>query len=163
MTALSIVAASATLQLIVGDGPTLELGVVLPPTLQLSDAGVQGPSGASANLATMIPAGQTIGGHRAVFVGSDDMLWLADPSTALANAPIGISVTAGLAGADVAVRSTGLVTETAWNWSPGAIYLGVAGLLTQTPPTSGSVVKMGIAAGPDRMRVGPQFMVSLGG
>jgi hypothetical protein len=59
----------------------------------------------------------------------------------LANAQvIGITETAASSGAAVAIRTSGLMTDSNWNWTKGTIYLGTNGQLTQTAPSGGSFV-----------------------
>lgn len=112
-------------------------------------------------LSTLVIAGEAIGGHRAVVINPDDRVWLADPATAGASPPVGISVSAASAGTPIPIRTSGLTTETSWNWVSGPIYLGAGGTLTQTVPTMGAIVSMGVAAGPDRMRVDPKLIAIL--
>jgi hypothetical protein len=134
-------------------GPVVTQGAIIPIVI--------GPPGTGALVNTFVPAGQSLGGHRGVYIGADDKAWLADPLTAVSNPAIGITVSAALSGADVPIRTSGLVTEPSWNWIPGPIYLGAAGVLTQMPPSSGAIVRMGISAGPDRMRVDAQFIATI--
>jgi hypothetical protein len=59
----------------------------------------------------------------------------------LANAQvIGITETAASSGAAVAIRTSGLMTDSNWNWTKGTIYLGTNGQLTQTAPSGGAFV-----------------------
>lgn len=48
------------------------------------------------------------------------------------------------AGTTVDARYSGPMTDNSWSWSPGPIWLGANGALTQTPPT-GAVVVLGRA------------------
>lgn len=115
----------------------------------------------SAILSTPVIAGENLSGHRAIYIGSNDQARLADPSTSVENPPVGITLGAALIGGLVPIRTSGLATETSWNWLPGPIYLGANGTLTQIAPSSGAIVRMGTAAGPDRMRVDAQLIATV--
>ena len=58
---------------------------------------------------------------------------------------LGISTTAGLTGEQIFIRRSGLLKDAgAWSWNVNSpIYLGSAGVLTQTVPTSGFTAILG--------------------
>ena len=59
------------------------------------------------------------------------------PDLAVAtDAPLvpGITRTAADVGGTVEVQTSGPLTDNSWNWSPGLIWSGAAGVLTQSPP-----------------------------
>lgn len=141
----------------VARAPETPLAAIVGPP---GERGLTGADGPPTNPNTLFEAGEAIGGHRAVFVAPDGKLWLADPATAVASPPIGISVGAGAAGAQVPVRSTGLVTESSWSWAGGPIYLGAGGLLTQVVPTAIVMFLIGVSAGPTKMRLDPRLIAA---
>lgn len=106
-----------------------EIGIPGPP----GPPGIEGPSGA---LAFNYPAAYPISGHRAVMLNAAGELVYASAGV-LANADrvLGVTLNAAAAGDVVKVQRSGEVTEPSWSWSPDSpIYLGLDGVLTQTPP-----------------------------
>lgn len=88
-------------------------------------------------------AGADLGGHRAVYLDSSELLQYAtNADPALGERVLGITSGAIANGATGVVLRTGEITEPSWNWTLGLpIFLGVNGQLTQTrPTTSGSFV-----------------------
>jgi hypothetical protein len=85
-------------------------------------------------------AGEALSALRAVTSDANGDAVYASNDT-LANAQvIGITETAASSGAAVAIRTSGLMTDSNWNWTKGTIYLGTNGQLTQTAPSGGSFV-----------------------
>ena len=78
---------------------------------------------------------------------ADDGIRYADASDTLnADATLGITAGAALAGAAVFVVTHGVMVEGSWNWTPrDPVYLGAGGALTQTPPATGLVLVVAIA------------------
>lgn len=94
---------------------------------------LRGPRGLD-GFSTSVLAQENLGGHRAVTVDG----FHAGPEDA--DRLVGISSQAGSTGATVDVVTKGLMEESSWNWNPDApIFIGAAGVLTQTPSTSGLV------------------------
>ncbi|MEO6361289.1 MAG: hypothetical protein ABIO43_12080 [Sphingomicrobium sp.] len=109
----------------------------------------------------VLEAAEAIGGHRVCYVGSDDLARLADPSTAAALRPAGVSLGAAMAGASVQIQGGGMIRELGWSWAPGPVYLAAGGTLSQTPPMSGAIYQVGVSAGPQRMRIIPLLIAQL--
>ena len=85
-------------------------------------------------------AGEALSALRAVTSDANGDAVYASNDT-LANAQvIGITETAASSGAAVAIRTSGLMTDSNWNWTKGTIYLGTNGQLTQTAPSGGAFV-----------------------
>lgn len=77
-------------------------------------------------------AAEPLGGHRAV---TADGLH-ATPQTL--DRLVGITLGAGPLGAAVQYVSRGLLTEPSWAWQADApVFVGLSGVLTQTPPATG--------------------------
>lgn len=129
---------------LVGDPVEVGPGIPGPP-------GPPGPAGSAALLA----AGEAtipLSGHRVVTPGPDGMLGYAsnDDPDHLA-APLWVTLGAAGAGAPVSALMIGPLTEPSWNWTPGPVYLGINGMLTQTPPTAPAALflaQVGAAIGP---------------
>jgi hypothetical protein len=65
---------------------------------------------------------------------------------------VGIALQGGNAGTTIQAQFAGLITNTGWNWTPDeTVFLGAAGSLTQTPPTTGYLVAVGYASSPTSM------------
>ena len=99
-----------------------------------------------ATQAITLVAGEALGGHRAVYVAGDGSARHASASLpATAAALAGITTGAATVGEAVAVQTAGRIVEPSWAWTPGPVYLGASGLLTQTPPAMGAVKEIGVA------------------
>jgi len=57
---------------------------------------------------------------------------------------LGLSISAALDGNPVRATLQGIVTESSWSWVPGAIWWTDTGI-SQTPPVSGNIVRLGTA------------------
>lgn len=123
-------------------------------------AAVIGPPGPDASRLTR-PAGEALGGHRGVKVRADGKAVYVSPSDADVDAIVGLTFNAAASGETVEIVAGGEVSESGWNWQPGAIYLAASGNLTQTVPTSGAIVRIGTALGPTAMFVNPRLIARL--
>lgn len=63
----------------------------------------------------------------------------------------GLTLTAAASTGPVTVQRSGPVNDAAWTWTPGRVYLGANGALTQTPPADGFDVLVGVAVSPTRL------------
>ena len=72
-------------------------------------------------------------------VGSDGKVYYASQQELThMNKVLGITTGAVAMGANATIRAFGEMTEPSWNWTlDKPIFLGLNGLLTQTPPTTG--------------------------
>ena len=73
----------------------------------------------------------------------------------------GLTITGTSAPGDVTVQRSGPVDDAAWSWTPGRVWLGPAGTLTQTPPADGYDVLVGHAASPTRLYLDIQDPIRL--
>lgn len=73
----------------------------------------------------------------------------------------GLTITGTSAPGDVTVQRSGPVDDAAWSWTPGRVWLGPAGTLTQTPPADGYDVLVGHAASPTRLYLDIQDPIQL--
>jgi hypothetical protein len=113
-------------------GESIELGPGLP-----GPPGPPGPVGGN-GLGT---ASRPLSGHRVVTALPDGSLdYASNDDPAHLAAPLWITTTAAGTGDEVAFVVVGPVTEPSWNWTPGPVYLGANGVLTQTPPTAPAAV-----------------------
>jgi hypothetical protein len=93
-------------------------------------------------------AGAALGGHRAVYVEAGVANYASADNATSAAMCVGITRAAAVQGAAALIITAGLITEPSWSWAAGPVYLGINGALTQTAPTSGSLVRIGIATSP---------------
>lgn len=115
--------------------------------------GPQGPAGAGGASSFSKTAGGSITIYKMLAVQNTGDVVHADKDTASdEDRLVGIALGNATIGNPVNVQNTGEVTNALWAWSVGApIYLGVNGSLTQTKPTSGFVLRIGLPSGTDRM------------
>ena len=73
----------------------------------------------------------------------------------------GLTLTATSDAGQVTVQRTGAVDDLAWNWTPGRVYLGADGALTQSPPSTGFDVLVGVAVSPTRLILNFQDPIEL--
>ena len=73
----------------------------------------------------------------------------------------GLAITAAAAPGDVQVQRSGPVDDTSWNWTPGRVYLGAGGALTQTPPAGAFDVLVGSAVSATRRIINFQDPIEL--
>lgn len=91
-------------------------------------------------------AGEAITSYRVVMLGSDGNVYHADISdTGNANRIIGVALSSVASGETVQVRKAGLMVDSGWSWSTGAIYCGASGVLTQTAPGSAFLTRIASA------------------
>lgn len=85
-----------------------------------------------------------VSAHRAMAVLDSGELQYAQLSAPEKYVGLSLNAVAG-AGELVVVQFRDVVEELSWNWMVGPVFLGVNGILTQTPPTSGCVMEIGSA------------------
>lgn len=120
---------------------------------------------AAALVLTRTAAGAGLSGHRVVYPATATEVDYADPGVPeQRGAPMWLSLQAAAAGQPVRVLLRGVVTEPSWTWTAHApVYLGVAGQLTQTPPTTpgAALVVLGSALAADTLVYDPEPSVTL--
>ena len=109
------------------------------------------------------PAGETLGGNRAVYVAADGKAYYADRSTATARFMCGVTVGAAAIGSTATIRIQAVLTDATWSWTTGDIvWLSTTGLLTQVlPATPGYLAQVGVPVGPTRLRIEPQLIAKI--
>ena len=73
----------------------------------------------------------------------------------------GLTLTATSDAGQVTVQRTGAVDDLAWSWVPGRVHLGADGALTQSPPSTGFDVLVGVAVSPTRLILNFQDPIEL--
>lgn len=151
--------------LLQGDADPELLVTETPGPLELAEAVVQGPPGPPGNVAHYL-AGGVVQGHKAVAVGADGRVTLANPFSAPAlGSVVGVSMNAALADEDVAVRTGDVVEHPGWSWVPDApVFVGAAGALVQTEPVGAAWLQVvGWARSATRLLVRLQPPILLSG
>lgn len=99
---------------------------------------MQGPAGVAGIVTFVMPAGETIFGHRVVRA-INGQVFLADPTQPIDGGEVaGIALTAATVGQSVTVQPDNKLSDPSWTWTPGSIYVGLSGILTQTLPDPSS-------------------------
>lgn len=127
--------------------------------------GLPGPPGppGSGMAVTDKAAAVALGGHRAVYLTADNTLDYADPADP-GTIPLllGVTTQAVVAGDTPTVLVYGDLHDSGWTWTPGQyIYLGTNGVLTQTPPTAGTVYVLATAVTPTHIFVNIREPIAL--
>jgi hypothetical protein len=142
---------------VVADPEVREVTVVGAP-------GPMGPKGADGSgiVSLTKTAAEAIGGHRVVRAsGSGEVSYASSDQLSHQGCILGITTGAVALGADVDVVVAGEVTEPSWQWTLGSVYLGVNGLLTQTPPSTGFLQIIGTATEPTKLLVAIEDTIKL--
>lgn len=104
--------------------------------------GDPGPAG-DASIVLAATAVRDLSGHRVVKVFSGQADY--PDRTGDYNARLGVTQGAALEGDAVQVSLAGPLTEPSWSFTPGPVFVGDAGALTQTVPISGPIIRVGSA------------------
>ena len=102
-----------------------------------------------------VTAIETIPGHRAVTVAANGRAYLASSANTSLRGIAGISGAAAHAGGTIPIVTAGVLAGS-WEFTPGVVYLGRSGLLTQKPEmTGGWLYAVGFALSPSLLLVRP--------
>lgn len=130
-------------------------------------AGLQGSGGVIPSLLIIsVPTAGSVTAYTAVAINAVGQA-IAPDNTVIADGLgiFGIATTAGAtSGVSINVQAIGLVSNSAWTWTPGEpIWIGNGGVLTQTNPTGAGiwVKKAGVAISATDMYIGFGELVSL--
>ena len=99
------------------------------------------------------PAAATVSALRLLSEGADGVRHLDPADAASVAGMLGISITAGDAGSAISIKAGGSIDDVGWSWSPGFVFAGPNGLLTQSPPTSGWEIVVGHAPSATRLNL----------
>ncbi len=113
-----------------------------------------GGGGNSSKIIAPEIAGMVLSGNRVLVKLPSGQMFPADKDTpSHMHKVAGVGLNSASAGSAVQVQSFGELVEPTWNWVEGPVYLGNAGQLTQTVPTSGFLVLIGTAIAPTVLRI----------
>ena len=138
---------------------TIENASSLVPqiAIQTGPQGPPGPSGSAPTLGILLASGSPLSGHRAVVMVPGIGMRYADPlSDDDSGAQIGLLLQATSPGNVGNVQFSGLVEEPTWNWNYGPIFLGLNGVLTQTPISHGWILVIARAIAPTKIIIDPE-------
>lgn len=124
------------------------IGVIEAPAVQgpRGIEGAQGTPGAPGGANLVLNAAATVNGHRVVAINADGTVTHLDLSEA--EAALGVSLNAALAGEPVTVQRTGLVSHSGWAWTPNTPIFAIDD--GQISHTAGSVIiPLGVALDTD--------------
>ncbi|WP_339521718.1 hypothetical protein [Pseudomonas sp. EA_35y_Pfl2_R111] len=121
-------------------------------------AGEPGPAGGSAFQRT---AGEVLSALRAVYELDGQVHYLDYRDEDNIDLLLGLTLTAASSGEQVNIQRSGPIDDSGWSWTPGPVWLGAAGALTQTPPADGFDVLIGAAVSATRITLNLQQPIEL--
>ncbi|AVS68122.1 hypothetical protein C8245_22865 [Paracidovorax avenae] len=124
-------------------------------------AGSPGAPGPAGGAAVQRIAATSLSALRAVYELNGVVRLLSADDALHIDFLLGITLTAAQAGEPVNVQRLGVMEDGGWSWTPGRVFLGVDGALTQAPPTSGYDVLIGSATSPTRIALNFQDPIAL--
>lgn len=129
--------------------------------LSEGEQGPPGPPGPSGGSTLQRTAGATHSALVVVYEEDGEVFVLDKDDDAHIDQLIGLTVTAASIGNPINVQRTGAVDNSGWAWTPGRVYLGAGGALTQIPATDGNDVLIGRAVSATRLLLDIQDPIDL--
>ncbi|TLX54858.1 hypothetical protein DN824_20460 [Stutzerimonas nosocomialis] len=139
----------------------VEAGEVPGVLVAAGEQGPPGPPGPEGGSALQRLAGITVSALQAVYEQSGLVRPLDYRDEAHIDLLLGITLTAATAGAAVNVQRSGAIEDSGWSWTPGRVWLGASGALTQIPPADGYCVLIGSATSATRLLLNLQDPIDL--
>lgn len=132
---------------IASESTTLLVVEEIAEVVEIATEGPQGPAGAPGGATTTKTAAVALSGHRAVTPRADGTVEYASNGDAdHAGAALFLTTQAVAMGDAVTVQALGEITNGGWSWTPGPVWLGTNGQLTQTPPVYPAVFSRVVGA-----------------
>jgi len=119
-------------------------------------AGPAGPSGTpGTSLVVTKIAGETISAGKAVYLDTATVVKLADHSILARQKCIGVAKTAATVGNTIEVITDGIFQDAIFSGFAinEPVWVGLSGVLTQTPPTSGVLLETGYYLGENKIEI----------
>lgn len=163
----------AVIETPVGDTGEVEVDYLVSlqmPELETVTVGEQGPAGLpglpgapgpAGGSAFQRSAGETLSALRAVYELDGVVRYLDSQDDEHIDLLLGLTLTAATPGAAVNIQRSGPIDDAGWNWTPGPVWLGPAGTLTQNPPAEGYDVLIGAAMSATRLTLNIQDPITL--
>ena len=123
--------------------------------------GPPGPPGPAGGTALQRMAGEALSALRAVYELDGEVYFLDFQDEDHIDLLLGITLTAANAGQPINVQRSGALDDSGWAWSPGRVYLGANGALTQVPAAAGFDVLIGVAVSATRLILNLQDPIEL--
>lgn len=98
-------------------------------------------------------AGETMSALRGVYELAGFVYKLDQQDSVHIDYFLGITISSASLGREVVVKRSGTIDDASWNWTPGLVYLGADGMLTQTVPTTGWELVVGNSPSPQRLNL----------
>lgn len=98
-------------------------------------------------------AGETISALRGVYELDGRVYKLDQQDSLHIDYFLGITISSASSGREIVVKRSGTIDDASWNWTPGLVYLGTDGMLTQTVPTTGWEMVVGNSPSPQRLNI----------
>lgn len=130
----------------------------------LSDDGTYKPVSASSSNSVVgnYLASEAIGGHIVVYQTASGLAIASSNSVVHASRILGLTNSAVASGFSVPVTLSGELTESTWTFTEGLpVYLSVNGTITQSIPSSGFILQMGVAVSPVKILVSIKLPIIL--
>lgn len=131
--------------------------------VEVSLQGPPGPPGPGTLLTVTATAGVLLSGHRAVVADDEGLLIYADRLLLEEiDRPVWLTTRSWSVGDEATVVAYGTVDEPSWAFTPGLpLYLGLNGLLSQIPPITGFLLRLGVAVTATRIFFNPGVPIAL--
>lgn len=133
----------------------------LVATGEQGPAGRQGVPGPAGGAAFQREAGETLSALRVVYELDGQVFYLDYRDEAHIDLMLGMTLTSASDGDAINVQLAGAIDDSGWSWTPGPVWLGAAGALTQTPPADGFDVLIGAAVSATRITLNLQQPIEL--
>ena len=132
--------------------PELKIELVGPQGSQ----GIPGPAGGSI---IQKEAGEILSGHRTVRISNNLVYYCDATNINHVGTAIGVTTNAATVGDVVNIQMLGDLIESGWNWSEGAVFVGINGQLTQDLTSLLFVQQIGVAVSSIELNINPQLAV----
>ncbi|KTT33846.1 hypothetical protein SB18R_03225 [Pseudomonas oryzihabitans] len=123
--------------------------------------GPVGPPGPAGGAAFQRLAGESLSALRYCYEVGGQVFPLDNQDATHIDLAAGLALSASAIGDLVNLQMSGPVDDSHWAWTPGPLWLGAAGALTQQPPTQGFLLQVGSALSPTRILLNPGQPIEL--
>lgn len=135
--------------------------VIISPGAQ-GPAGPRGQPGPSGGSAVIRVAGETLSALVAVYELPDGTVYALDAEDDdHIDLLVGITITSASAGTEITIQRSGPLDAGGLGLTPGRVWLGQTGRLTQAPPETGFDILLGYATAEQRIYLDPQPAITL--
>ena len=135
--------------------------VALVATGEQGPAGRPGEPGPAGGSAFQRTAGEALSALRAVYELDGQVRYLDYRDEDNIDLLLGLTLTAANLGEQTNIQRSGPIDDSGWSWTPGPVWLGAAGALTQNPPADGFDVLIGAAVSATRITLNLQQPIEL--